>query len=316
VEHELSLKYAREAESPEAEARALSGVADAEYLRGRMITAHDHFRRCIELCREHGFGRIEVANISMLGFTRYFHDTIQSGAEDGLAAIEAARKVGHHRAELLGHAMIGYALVELGEWDRAKAHLEESQALVRRLGAWRFEAQNLTWMARIVNAEGRRSEALEMLEQALEISRGTGIAFNGPRTLGSIALVTEDPERRRSALEEGEAILRLGAVSHNHFWFYRDAMETTLNIGDWESVERYAVALEDYTRPEPLPWCDFFIARARALAAWGRGRRDAEALSELRRLREEAERTGFIIALPALEAALGQAESPASVTLP
>jgi tetratricopeptide (TPR) repeat protein len=212
--------------------------------------------------------------------------------------------------------MIGYALVELGEWDRAKAHLEESQALVRRLGAWRFEAQNLTWMARIVNAEGRRSEALEMLEQALEISRGTGIAFNGPRTLGSIALVTEDPERRRSALEEGEAILRLGAVSHNHFWFYRDAMETTLNIGDWESVERYAVALEDYTRPEPLPWCDFFIARARALAAWGRGRRDAEALSELRRLREEAERTGFIIALPALEAALGQAESPASVTLP
>jgi tetratricopeptide (TPR) repeat protein len=61
VEHELSLKYAREAESPEAEARALSGVADAEYLRGRMITAHDHFRRCIELCREHGFGRIEVA---------------------------------------------------------------------------------------------------------------------------------------------------------------------------------------------------------------------------------------------------------------
>ena len=76
------------------------------------------------------------------------------------------------------------------------------------------------------------------------------------------------------------------------------------------------MALEDYTRPEPLSWCDFFIVRGRVLAAWGRGRRDAEALAELRRLREEAERTGFIIALPALEAALGQAESPASITLP
>ena len=55
-----------------------------------------------ELCREHGFGRIEVANLSMFGFSRYFFDTIQSGVDDGLAAIEAARKVGHRRAELLG----------------------------------------------------------------------------------------------------------------------------------------------------------------------------------------------------------------------
>ncbi|MEE8506828.1 MAG: hypothetical protein V3S40_11495, partial [Kiloniellales bacterium] len=315
VEHELSLKYAREADSPEAEARALSGVADAEYARGRMITAHDHFRRCIELCREYGFGRIEVANISMLGFTRYYHDTIQSALEDGLVAVEAARKVGHHRAEMLGQVMCVHALAELGELDRARAHTKEARALALRLGAIRFESQNLAWLARIVHAEGRGPEALELLEQALEIGRNTGIAFTGPRILSAIALVTEDPERRRSALEEGEAILRSGAVSHNHFWFNRDAIEASLNIGDWESVERYAVALEDFTRPEPLPWCDFFIARGRTLAGWGRGRRDAETLAELRRLREEAERAGFMTALPALEAALGQAESPSSVTL-
>jgi tetratricopeptide (TPR) repeat protein len=281
-----------------------------------MITAYDHFRQCIELCREHGFGRIEVANIYMLGFTRIYHDTIQNALNDGRAAVEAARKVGHHRAEMLGQVMCVYALVELGELDRARAHSEKAQALVRRLGAWRFEAQNLTWLARIEYEEGRRPEALELLEQALEIGRDTGMAFTGPRILSAIALVTEDPERRRSALEEGEAILRSGAVSHNHFWFNREAIEASLNIGDWESVERYAVALEDFTRPEPLPWCDFFIARGRALAAWGRGRRDAEALAELGRLREEAERAGFMTALPALAAALGQAESPASVTLP
>ncbi len=314
--HELSLRYAREAESPEAEARALSGVADAEYLRGRMITAYDHFRQCIELCREHGFGRIEVANIYMLGFTRIYHDTIQNALNDGRAAVEAARKVGHHRAEMLGQVMCVYALVELGELDRARAHSEKAQALVRRLGAWRFEAQNLTWLARIEYEEGRRPEALELLEQALEIGRDTGMAFTGPRILSAIALVTEDPERRRSALEEGEAILRLGAVSHSHFWFYRDAMQASLNVGDLAGVERYAVALEEFIRPEPLPWCEFSIARARGLAAFRQDRRDAETLAELRRLREEAERTGFRTAVPALAAALAEAEALASVTLP
>ncbi len=304
VEHELSLTFARKAGSPEAEARALSGVADAEYARGRMITSHDYFRRCVELCREHGFGRIEVANLSMFGFSRYFFDTLQSSVDDGLAAIEAARKVGHRRAELLGQVLCVYALVELGELDRAEVHSAEAQALVQRLGAMRFEAQNLTWLARIRIAEGRRSEALELLEQAHQISRDTGLAFTGPRVLGNIALVTEDSEKRRRALKEGEAILRSGAISHKYFWFYRDAIEVSLNIGDWESVERYAAALEDYTRPEPLPWCDFFIARGRALAAFGRGRRGAETLAELRRLREQAERNGFMTVLPALDAAL------------
>jgi tetratricopeptide (TPR) repeat protein len=302
--HEHSLKFARESNSPEAEARALSGVADAEYARGRMITAYDYFRRCIELCREHGFGRIEVANISMLGFSRNFFDTIQSSLEDGLAAIEAARKVGHRRAEMLGQVMCVHALTELGELDRAKRHTKEAQTLALRLGAMRFEAQNLAWLARIVTAEGRRAEAIELLEQALRISRDTGMAFTGPRSLSAMALVTENPERRRGFLEEGEAILRSGAISHNQFWFYRDAIEVSLDIGDWLEVERYAVALEDYTRPEPLPWCDLFIARGRALAAWGRGRRDAEILAELQRLRAEVERIGLTTALPALHEAL------------
>ena len=212
--------------------------------------------------------------------------------------------------------MCVYASTELGERDRARAHSEKAQALVRRLGAWRFEAQNLAWLARIANAEGRRSEALELLEQALQISRDTGNAFTGPRALSGIALVTEDPERRRSALEEGEAILRSGAVSHNYFWFYRDAIEVSLITGDWEGVERYGTALEDYTRSEPLPWCDYFIARGRALAAFGQGRCDPEILAELRRLREEAERNGFTTALAALDAALDAAKSPAPVTPP
>ena len=77
--------------------------------------------------------------------------------------------------------------------------------------------------------------------------------------------------------------------------------------GDWDEVERYAAALEEFTRPEPLPWSDFFIARGRALAAFGGGSRDDATIAEIRRLRDQAEKIGCKPALPALEQALAAA---------
>ena len=79
-------------------------------------------------------------------------------------------------------------------------------------------------------------------------------------------------------------------------------------VGDWDEVERYAAALEDFTRPEPLPQSDLIIARARVLAAYGRGERDYATMQELKRLRDEAELVGFKTALPALEEALAETE--------
>src|SRR5262249_24948654 len=64
--------YARRLNSPEAEARALGGLADAAYAQGRMRSAFEHFSRCVSLSREHGFGKIEVANRSMIGFSRIY----------------------------------------------------------------------------------------------------------------------------------------------------------------------------------------------------------------------------------------------------
>jgi hypothetical protein len=110
-------------------------------------------------------------------------------------------------------------------------------------------------------------------------------------------------------LNEGEALLAAGCVSHNYLLFYPDAMEASLIAGDWDGIERYAAALEAYTRPEPLPWADLRIARGRALARYGRGERGELTLRELRRLREEADRIGWKTALPALERALIAAEA-------
>ena len=83
-------------------------------------------------------------------------------------------------------------------------------------------------------------------------------------------------------------------------------MQVALELGKYDEVERHAMALEDYTRPEPLPWADFYIAHGRALAAFGRGRRDAALRAEIQRLRSEGERQGLRIALPELEVALAR----------
>ena len=306
-QHEMALECARQAKSPESEARALGGLGDAEYARGRMNTAYRYFNECIQLSRKQGFGRIEVANFSMLGDTRLYLLELQGSVDDGLAAIEAAARVSHHRAELIAQLHLYFTLFDKSEMERAKEHIKRAQILVQDLGARRFEALNLAFTARILHAEGNQSEAVDLVRQAMAISRETAVSYCGPWVLGPIALITNDPHERQEALDEGEQLLHAGSVGHNHFWFYRDAMDAALNDSDWDSVERYAAALENYTSAEPLPWTTFFITKGRALAKFGRGKRDDATMEELRHLLDEAERTGLNTALPALEEALGTA---------
>jgi hypothetical protein len=89
--------------------------------------------------------------------------------------------------------------------------------------------------------------------------------------------------------------------------FPRDAIEVYLEAGNWDRAARCAAELEQYTRSEPLPFADFYVARARALAACGRGQSDtAELVSELERVRDQGEQLGIRIALPGVETAINQ----------
>jgi hypothetical protein len=128
---------------------------------------------------------------------------------------------------------------------------------------------------RVVPGIARRPEALSDVSEALTISRETGMAFIGPMILGILALTADDPRARNEALAEGEALLASGSPSHNHLQFRRGAIDACLDAEDWSGAEFHSNALETYTHEEPLPWSGFFVARGRALAACGRGRRDA-----------------------------------------
>ena len=72
----------------------LGGLGDAYYQRGWMMTAHRHFHDCVELSRSAGFGRIEVANLSMIGFTLRYANEFHKALKIACDTVEAAARVG------------------------------------------------------------------------------------------------------------------------------------------------------------------------------------------------------------------------------
>ena len=305
-EHQLALEYAQTAGSPEWEARALGGIGDAEYARGRLLTAHKVFLRCFDLCREHGFGRIEAPNLGMIGgggTYHYMHD-LDAALAASLPAIEMSERFGHNRATLNNNFGAAQIYFDTGEFSKAEMHLDRMKALIEHLGTQRFMARCLHHEGRIRLEQGNRREAVKLCRTAMKISRETGTGYCGPLILATLARATDDSNERTEALSEGERLLDEGCLSHNYYEFYIEGMEGALERQDWKLVERYAEALEVFTSIERLPRTDFFIARGQALAAFGCGGRDDATMHDLKCLRVEAERVGLKTALSALDKAL------------
>jgi class 3 adenylate cyclase/tetratricopeptide (TPR) repeat protein len=302
-EHERGLSYARRSGSPEAEARAFGGLADAAYAQGRMRSAFAHFSRCVELSREHGLGRIEVANRSMMGFSRVYLNEPREARDDGAATVRAAVLVGQPRAEMLGETIGVFACYELGAYDEMQIHLERETRLVRQLGARRFEAQNLEMRGRVLLDIGRRAEAITSLRDALAICRDAGMQFCGPKVHSALSRAVDFKAERDHLLAEGQELLGRGAVGHNHLWFYRDAIEAMLVAGDAPGVLRYVELLDDYTRAEPLPWSELFAARGRVLVR-AQGQVDDAVRSELGRVRSALLESGLKTFLAPLDVAI------------
>ena len=301
-----SLKFARDAGSLEAEAQALSGLGDAECSRGRFISAFRHFDQCVELAQEHGFGSVIAANLQMRAWVSQWQNEFKSSIEEYCGALELAVKTRQARSEMNALLIGGEIRARMGDLIEGEKLLMRCLAIARRLSSRGFEGTCLGILGRIRFLQGNQREALELVQEAIDILRESesGMTQNGPFVLGLLGLATQDDEQRRLVLAEGEALLAAGSVGHNYLEFYMDAMEVCRQMSEWDEVDRYARALEDYTHDEPLPLSDLFIARGRVLATHGRGNRDQETLEELQRLHDEVERVGLKFALPALKDAL------------
>ena len=304
-EHELARQHARGAGSLEAEAAALGGLGDAYYLHCRMRSAHEQFRECVALARAHGFGRLEVANLPMVGWTLQHLNDMNGAVAVGVEAIELAVRASQPRAELLARNLVAWVDgVNRDKRDHAESQLEAGLDLTRMLGAKRFEAQIRGIGAILAWRRGETERAQGLARAALAICREHGMGHIGPWIYGVCALVDAGPETREQFLAGGTAQLALGCVSHNHIYLRDLAIDVSLDLGDWPAAERHCEDIRAYTAGEPLPMSDFIAARGLALARHGRGERSAELSAALVELRDAACRAGLNAALLAIERAL------------
>lgn len=304
-EHKQSLALAAELEAPEIQADALGGLADADYAAGRMASAHRNFHKCVDLARREGLGRIAVANHSMIGFSRFYLNQMTEALIDAQESIEAAQRTGHRRAEMLGHTLAMFVLVEQGELDTAQDHAQRVLTQSRELHATRFEAQAHMFLGRIARLRGRPEAAADLYETAWKQSQSVGHGFVGARIAGEKAYIAEEAETKRHWLAEGEVLLAAGSVSHNHLIFLSDAIRITLSLRDWAEVERYIEALETFEKAEPLPWCEIIIRYGRLLTRWGEGDHTTQLREELTALQGQIRTYGYVHLDREITAAIG-----------
>jgi hypothetical protein len=203
---------------------------------------------------------------------------------------------------MLGETMGLMSSYELADYEALKSYLERLLRLVRQLGAKRFEAQALGVEGRMLHDCGQRAEAETKLRGALAICREAGTQFCGPKVVGALSRMVEDPAESDSLLAEGKLMLERGTVGHNHLWFYRDAIEAKLAARDAEGALGYVRALENYTSAEPLPWSELFAARGRVLATALGGPKNEAVGAELGAIRASLERVGLAAFLPRVNA--------------
>ncbi len=283
AEHQAALAAADSADSPEWRARASSGVGDALYSFCRMQTAAQAFQSCVDICDAGGYGRVALPNRLMIAHCMIYLQRIG----DALPIIENVRKIaalaGNPNAEMFATQSLVTALVESGRLEAASEFIDSALARARSLGARRYESNVLAKAAEYQLHFGTRTDALQLAQESVAISRDVGMGFTGPYALAVLAGATDEPSMRAAALAEGEALLR-GSVGHNRIWHYRVASEVHMKDRNWNEANRCADELQRVTAAEPLPLVEFLVARIRALSRAGRGERGAQLQSELDRL--------------------------------
>ena len=306
AQNEAALRCAETAQDPEWRASAHSGLGDAYYACGQMRSALENFQRCLELAEQNGLGRIVFGNRFMVGNLLRYQNELGDALVMVNGAVDIARAVENRRSEMYALMLLGEFLMEGNDHEGAESQLSQALSIARNMGNERVIPYFMHDLACARFGQGDRAAAMDLLDEAIEISRRSDIAFIGPRILGAIAVVSDDPQRRKDALAEAEDVLAGGnCIAHNHMWFYRFAIDSALADGAWDEAERYAGALDAFTEAERIPWADLHIKRGRLMAALGRDPGNAQARRELSELRELANAVGQLAAAAQMAEILG-----------
>ena len=185
--------------------------------------------------------------------------------EEAKVAIERSQLFQQPRAEIISQHMAGLALCELGRYDEALWYLQNARQLTAALGAWRFEAENQSFIADVYLCMGERDRAREAASEAVAYARKTGMAYFGASALAALARTEDDPETRRELIAEVEEILADRAVSHNHWIARRWLIELGWDLKAPNLIEDQTSRLAVYAALEPTPFTEIIVARGHLL---------------------------------------------------
>jgi class 3 adenylate cyclase/tetratricopeptide (TPR) repeat protein len=312
-EHTRALAGARAAGSLELELRALSGLGDAHYAGGRLVSSFECFRECVALSRKHHFVQIEAANLPMMAFCAFLMGRLDESLALARDALEVSRRVMHRRGEAMTHHSFAMVHLQRNEPQLALLHAQQATDVARAAGARLFEYEGLLFSACALAQLGDRRQAQPLLREVLAAARDS-LPYVGPWILGALARTTDDAEECERCLDQAESLLHASVAAHNDLGFALEGLEACLERGDVARALRCADHLESAFAAEPVPFTQFLAARARALGAWAQGERGSALHSEIQRLIAQARDGGLLRNLPALERAardLGPEARPA-----
>lgn len=292
--HSTALQQAEFCGEPEALAKAFGGLGDAEYARGRMRRGREYFMKCVEVAERNDSAVIKCANEHMIPTCGHYFLNLDGMLNECEVALEAAKSKSHLRAQLCCCSVMSVIQFDRGDYEAVLQILDKAEELATALQMERFRPLNLTYMAKVLRIEGKRAKARDLIREALDISRLTGMNYNGPRILAELALLADDADERLSLLKEGTEILKAGCIGSGHLWFHRDAIDAALEIGDPVRAQQHIDALSDYAKDDELTWAQIICKRGRAHVQFAEsgcsGENKIEALKETRLA---AEQSGF-----------------------
>lgn len=296
-----SLHFARQANNIEMEARALGGLGDAAYAKGKMSSAHNYFSRCLGLCHQHDLKQVSAANLFMLGTVSIYHNQTQSALSVTEESILTADLVGHKRAKIVSHLTAGWILLDWLRLDEALEHIDTGLEIAKEIGAKRFVPFLLESKARYYFSYSEKDKALACIDTAIkEVNELDAHTFIGPWLLGTRATFTDDWRSAYQFLKSGVSFLEQGAIGHNHYRFYVAAIETSIKHRQYKHTLKYIDQLKKFTCNEETPWSNFYIHRAEFILKHIDSKINIDK-PELNRLIDTAHKAKLLTALPALE---------------
>jgi tetratricopeptide (TPR) repeat protein len=161
-----------------------------------------------------------------------------------------ALEMGALRGVAFASALIGEALLLMGDIDRAERELEEAAQLHRDVDAPAGEALCLERLAEVRLARGDREGARQLLDQALPLARWSLVSKHlMQRLYGTMITAAPDPVAARLVVDQAEAV-----VSETDRCILCDVMLAVpsaiacADVGDLDKARAYLASAEESAR--------------------------------------------------------------------